>query len=319
MKAVKNPPLVMSGLSLGLFALGNLLELYHPALRYLLGIAAIFIYLLLIIGILRNLPQAKEQLQQPLVASVFPTFFMSGMLLAGYIQIFSGLGTWVSAVSILVWWLAFLGNAWLILYFTITFVLHFSWDYVFPSWSVLYVGIAVATLTAPISGQYLLGQIIFWICLILTLLVLPFMTIKSYRIGLPESAKPNISTFCAPLSLLLAGYLKTFPDGQSPNTSIVWLLLFASQLLYIFVVIQLPVLLKRDFNPGFSAFTFPFVISITSLRSAGLYLNIQHPLFHVLVKLEEVLAIVLVFFVLIHYLSFLFQNKAPKPKAKQQR
>lgn len=64
----------MSGLSLGLFALGNLLELYHPALRYLLGIAAIFIYLLLIIGILRNLPQAKEQLQQPLVASVFPTF-----------------------------------------------------------------------------------------------------------------------------------------------------------------------------------------------------------------------------------------------------
>lgn len=311
MKALKNPPLVMSGLSLGLFALGNLLELYHPVLRYILGIAAVFIYLLLIIGILRNLPQAKEQLQQPLVASVFPTFFMSGMLLAGYIQIFSGLGHWVTLVSLLIWWLAFLGNAGLIIYFTVTFVLHFSWDYVFPSWSVLYVGIAVAALTAPISGQYLLGQIIFWVCLFLTLLVLPFMTIKAYRIGLPESAKPNISTFCAPLSLLLAGYLKTFPEGQSPNTQVVWFLLLASQLLYFFVAAQLPFLLKRDFNPGFSAFTFPFVISVTSLRSAGLYLNLQQPLFQILVKLEELLAVLLVFFVLVHYLRFLFQNKAP--------
>ena len=176
MKIFRNPPLVMSGLTLGLFALGNLLKLYHPSLRHLLSIIALLLYLFLILSILKNLSQALEQIKHPLIASIFPTFFMSGMLLAGYIQTFPFLEDWVTLISLTIWWLAFLGNAGLIAYFTIKFVIPFHWEHVFPSWSVLYVGIAVATLTAPISGQYVLGQIIFWTCLLLTLLILPLMT-----------------------------------------------------------------------------------------------------------------------------------------------
>ena len=309
MKIFRNPPLVMSGLTLGLFALGNLLKLYHPSLRHLLSIIALLLYLFLILSILKNLSQALEQIKHPLIASIFPTFFMSGMLLAGYIQTFPFLEDWVTLISLTIWWLALLGNAGLIAYFTIKFVIPFHWEHVFPSWSVLYVGIAVATLTAPISGQYILGQIIFWTCLLLTLLILPLMTIKAYCIGLPVTAKPNICTFCAPLSLLLAGYLKTFSPEQSPNTNFVWLLLLASQLLYFFVVLQLPVLLKREFNPGFSAFTFPFAISATALHSAGSYLHLQQPLFQLLVKLEELLASILVLFILYSYLRFLSKQE----------
>ena len=67
MKIFRNPPLVMSGLTLGLFALGNLLKLYHPSLRHLLSIIALLLYLFLILSILKNLSQALEQIKHPLI------------------------------------------------------------------------------------------------------------------------------------------------------------------------------------------------------------------------------------------------------------
>lgn len=78
----KNPPLVMSGLALGTLSLGNLLATYFPLFGYLGLSASLFIYGILLAGIIRNPHETKMQLRQPLIASVFPTFFMTGMLLA---------------------------------------------------------------------------------------------------------------------------------------------------------------------------------------------------------------------------------------------
>lgn len=55
----------------------------------------------------------------------------------------------------------------------------------------------MAALTAPASRQFLLGQVIFWVCLLLTAVILPFMAKKTYGIGLGQAVMPNISTFCA--------------------------------------------------------------------------------------------------------------------------
>ncbi len=111
----------MAGLVLGLFALGNLLGGYWLPLRWILGFLAFSLYVLLIAGILHHQKEAKEQLQQPLVASVFPTFFMSGMLLSTYLQ---QLLDWTLLASGL-WCLAFLGNVGLIVYF----FLRFTWRF----------------------------------------------------------------------------------------------------------------------------------------------------------------------------------------------
>lgn len=159
----------------------------------------------------------------------------------------------------------------------------------------------MAALTAPASRQFLLGQVIFWVCLLLTAVILPFMAKKTYGIGLGQAVMPNISTFCAPLSLLSASYLATFPR---PQVGMVIFLLVSSQLLYAFVVVQLPRLLNRPFNPGFSAFTFPFVISATSLKMTLSFLGWQ-----VLLLGEVLLATALVTYVYGAYLRFLFQNK----------
>lgn len=84
MKNWEKPPLVMAGLVLGLLALGNLLEGYGTYFRYCLGLVALVFWIFLIKGILKNKKESRKELSNPLIASVFTTFFMAGMILSTY-------------------------------------------------------------------------------------------------------------------------------------------------------------------------------------------------------------------------------------------
>lgn len=88
MKNWEKPPLVMAGLVLGLLALGNLLEGYGTYVRYCLGLVALVFWIFLIKGILKNKKESRKELSNPLIASVFTTFFMAGMILSTYILLF---------------------------------------------------------------------------------------------------------------------------------------------------------------------------------------------------------------------------------------
>lgn len=161
--------------------------------------------------------------------------------------------------------------------------------------------IGVASLTAPISGQFTIGKIVFWYGFIATLVLLPFLFIKAYKIGLPSAVKPNITTICAPMSLITAGYVNSF---VSPNRGLLLLLIVMAQFLYFFILFQVPKLLIGDFTPGFSAFTFPLVISATSLK-----LSIQHLSLPVdiqgLVHFEIGTTTLIVMIVMVRYIFFL--------------
>lgn len=296
----QKPPLVLSGLILGLVALANLLSNYNNHVKLPLMAIALCLYGLLIYGIVRNKEIAMKQLKSPLVASVFPTFFMVTMLLASQLVHYH-----LKGPGQVLWWFGCIGDLVLMTYYILRFVLAFSWDNVFPSWTVLFVGIAMTALTAPTSCAYFLGQCVFWFCLSATFLIFPVIYKKTYHIGLPEANLPNISTFCAPLSLLLAGYLVTF---ATPNPLLVILLMVISQAVYFFVLVQLPKLLNRPFNPGFSAFTFPFVISATSLRMAVHYCRLEKML-GLLVTIEVLIATGLVGYVLVTYLIYLCKKE----------
>ena len=74
---------------------------------------------------------------------------MAGMILSTYLlRLFPAFG----GLSQLVWWSAFLLDLGLILYFTKTHVMVRPRANATPSWTVLYVGIAVAALTYPVVG-----------------------------------------------------------------------------------------------------------------------------------------------------------------------
>ena len=71
-------PLVTSGLVLGLLGLGNLLKDLSLTLNAVCGIFAFLIWIHLLCTMIKYFNNVKEQLNSPLVSSVFTTFFMSG-------------------------------------------------------------------------------------------------------------------------------------------------------------------------------------------------------------------------------------------------
>lgn len=300
----KEPFLVQSGLVLGLLAMGNLIGRFSQMLRYLLAGLALFFLIHLVIGIVTNFKQAQKQLKDPLIASVFPTFFMQGMVASTYIATWSFLGEDALFIAQGLWWLSFIGLIVLMAYYLFSFGFPFKWDNVYPAWTVLFVGIGVAPLTIAVSQQFVLGQVIFWYGLVATIFVLPLVFYKTYKIGLEDRVRPNTTTICAPISLMTAAYTTTF---SHPNSLILLLLLISGQILYLFILCQIFQLFKRPFSAGFSAFTFPLVISATALGSS--LTVFQLGLFgHIWFLCEVVIALITTLLVTGLYLKDIFEK-----------
>ena len=85
----------------------------------------------------------------------------------------------------------------------------------------------------------------------------------------------------------------------------------ADSICLLFVLIQLPKLLKLPFYPSYGALTFPFVISAVAMKKLLLFLTaegIGYPsMLSTVVLIEEVIAVVMVTYALIRYLLYLGQ------------
>ncbi|VTS79947.1 TDT family transporter [Streptococcus gordonii] len=299
----REPLLVQSGLVLGLLAIGNLVGSWSQILRYFFSGLAVLFFIHLIFGMVSYRKLVRNQLRDPLIASVFPTFFMQGMLISSYLASWTFLGAWTMFLASFLWWISLIGLILLMVYYICSFVIPFKWENIYPSWTVLFVGIGVAPLTIFVSHQYWLGQIIFWYCLLASILVLPIVFYKTFKIGLAEATLPNMTTICAPISLITAAYVASFPN---PNNLLLLFLIILGQVLYFFILYQLPTLFRRSFSAGFSAFTFPLVISATALKAFLLYFNlgITGQIFYVC---EVLIALVVILRVTFLYLKDIFE------------
>lgn len=264
---LKTLPLPISGLMLGLAALGNLLGIYSTALRYTLGGISALIFASLIIKVIIFPMSVKEGYNSPVVGSILPTFTMGGMLLSTYIR------PYFPEIAFALWILCLGLNALLILMFTKTYVLSFQIRKVFSSYFVMYVGIVVGSVTAPLYDLQILGQMLFWFGLTVYLLWLPIVCYRVFIIKeVPEAAKPISIIFAAPASLLLAGYLSSFPEK---SLGMVGFLGIIAIIMTIYALIQMPKMLRLPFYPSYSAFTFPFVISAIAFNGMTGYLESQ--------------------------------------------
>lgn len=298
----REPLLVQSGLVLGLLAIGNLVGSWSQILRYFFAGLAVLFFIHLIFGMVSYRKLVRNQLRDPLIASVFPTFFMQGMVLSSYLASWTFLGALTMFLASFFWWISLVGLILLMVYYICSFVIPFKWENIYPSWTVLFVGIGVAPLTIFVTHQYWLGQIIFWYCLLASILVLPIVFYKTFKIGLAEATLPNMTTICAPISLITAAYVASFPN---PNNLLLLFLIILGQALYFFILYQLQSLLRRPFSAGFSAFTFPLVISATALKAFLLHYNIGiiGQIFYVC---EVLIALVVILRVTFLYLKDIF-------------
>lgn len=298
---LKQVPIPMSGLMLGLFSLVKLaIFLEQEMLGILFFALGITTWVLLVLKILFAFDSVVMQMKNPVIASVAPTFTMGTMVLASIIM------PHFSLIKYL-WFAALALQILLFYYFVKTFILTktFSLQTVLPSWFILFVGFGIA----PVTFGHVypaLTQIIFWFAFGCYSVILPLVLTRLYKYSLVEAAKPLVAILCAPVSLLSVGYLEAF---TTHSEILLYILFILSQLFYIVVLTQLPKLLKLPFYPSYAAFTFPLVISATAMEKMYVHLGLN--VFHYLSYVEFVIGALIVLYVYIRYTRFLQKSMQP--------
>ena len=296
---MKKLPLAFSGCLLGLAGAGNLILDIFPLLSHIFSLSGLILWFYFLVSHLNNWHESKQELKKAPVLSGMATFPMAGMILSTYLL--RVLPMSLSIIAQVLWWFAFLLDVGLIIYFTINYVQAKPRASATPTWTVLYVGIAVASLTYPVVGivGIAYGAWIFGFILTLILYPLIYKDLKIDPLPLPLLGQEGI--YCAPFSLLLAALVRV--GGPDLPSWILLVMILASQAFFFFVLSRLPRILKQGFQPSFSALTFPTIITATSLKMAQGIL--QFPTLNLLVWIETIICLTILIYVLVEYVRYL--------------
>ena len=298
---MKKLPLAFSGCLLGLAGAGNLISDTLPELSHVFSVLGLGLWIIFLISHLVDWQNSAKELKKLPVLSGMATFPMAGMILATYL-----LRTIPSMplFAQVLWWFSFLLDIGLITYFTILLMKSKEKIYATPSWTVLYVGIAVAALTYPVVGiiEVAYATIIFGF--ILTFYLYPRIYLDLKKKPLPVELLGQEGIYCAPFSLLLASLVRV--GGHQLLTYSIIMMIISSQIFFFLILSRLPQILKQGFQPAFSALTFPTIVTATSLKMAQGIL--QHSLLNVFVKIETLISLTILIFVLFSY--FIWMKKS---------
>lgn len=299
---IKKIPLPITGVALGFAALGNLLQSYSEGVRLCCGVISAVLLILYLVKMIRYPDSFREDMQNPIMASVFCTSTMALMLLAGYLK------PYIGVVADVIWYAAIVLHVVLMLYFTAKFILKLQMKKVFASYFIVYVGIVVASVSAPAFGATGLGTGIFWFGFAALLVLLVLLVLVTYRYAkfreIPPPVQPLFCIYTAPTSLCLAGYIQSV---QNKSIAMIAFLAILATVLYLVVLVKLPKYLKMPFFPSYAAFTFPFVISAIAMKQTMACLaNMGSPMpwLNVVVIVETVIAVALCVYALVRYILF---------------
>ena len=309
--AIKRVPIPICGVILGFAALGNLLQSYSEEVRYVCGIIAGLMLILFILKLIMFPKVIGEDLQNPIMAGVLCTLPMALMLLSTYVKPFIG------DAAMYIWMFGILLHVVLIVFFTVRFVVKFKMPKVFASWFIVYVGIAVAAVSAPAFEQQGIGAITFWFGLVCLVLLLILVTVRyAKHKEIPAPAKPILCIYAAPASLCVAGYIQSVTPKSFELLMVIYIL---ASLLYLFSLIKALGYLRLPFFPSYAAFTFPFVISaIASKQTMACAANMGTPLpfLKYVVLVETIIAAAFVLYTFVRFMLFVFCT--PKKTAAAQ-
>ncbi|XCP86401.1 TDT family transporter [Roseburia hominis] len=303
-EVIKKVPLPICGVMLGFATLGNLLQSYSEGIRYACGIVSAILLVLFLLKLIMFPKMIKEDMKNPIMASVSGTFPMALMLLSTYVKPFIG------KAAFYIWLFAIALHVVLIVYFTIQFILKLQMPKVFASYYIVYVGIAVAAVTAPAYEQLGIGTAAFWFGFVtlIGLLVLVTMRYTKYK-EVPDPAKPLICIYAAPTSLCIVGYVQSVTPK---SRGFLLAMLAVATVLYIFAVAKAVGYLKLPFFPSYASFTFPFAISaVATKQTMACLMNMGQPMpvLKYVVLVETILAVLFAVYTLIRFMGFLFAKK----------
>ena len=298
---IKKVPIPLCGVMLGTAALGNLLQSYGEGIRNVCGIFSAFLLILVLLKLIMFPGMIKEDMGNPIMASVSGTFTMALMILSTYVKPYIGQAAYI------IWLLAIILHIVLIVYFTVKFVVKLQMPKVFASYYIVYVGIVVAAVTAPAYERLGIGAATFWFGFVTLILLLVLVTYRYVKFEeVPNPAKPLICIYAAPTSLCIAGYVQSVTPK---SYGFLMGMFVVATVIYIFALVKAVGYLKLPFFPSYAAFTFPFVISaIASKQTMACAANMGHPMPFLanIVLIETIIAAVLVVYTYIRFMGAIF-------------
>ena len=318
MSFLKRVPLPLCGVALGLAALGNLLAAYSPYLKILCGVLAFVGILFVTCKYLTMSDAFVTDMKNPVTASVSGTYTMTLMLLAGYIKPI------LPVFAMIFWYVAIVLHFVLMIYFTLNFILKIKIPddlmKVVASYFIVYVGIVVASVTAPAFNNIALGQICFLIGFILYIPLFFYVSFRYIKLGNKKiEAKALACIYAAPASLCVAGYIGSFEQKNITFLTGLYLFSLVIYLFGLFVVADLFANFANNkefkFYPSIAGITFPFVISAIAAKQFNAVLtkmDIQNgirPILPLIVKIELIIAIAGVAFAAICFANHVFKKE----------
>ena len=300
---MKKLPLAFAGCLLGLAGAGNLIVDILPELSHVFSLLGLGLWIIFLFYHLINWQETEREFRKPPVLSGMATFPMAGMILSTYVL---RLLPSIPYLAHFLWWFSFLLDVGLITYFSVQLLTSKEKIFATPTWTVLYVGIAVAALTYPVVGIIEIAYATILFGFLLTFYLYPRIYQDLKEKPLPTALLGQEGIYCAPFSLLLASLVRVW--GQQLPTWGLMIMIIASQAFFLFVLSRLPYILKHGFQPAFSAVTFPTIVTATSLKMAqGI---IQNSLLSVFVRIETLISLTILIFVLFSYLIWMKKSSS---------
>lgn len=296
-------PIPISGLMLAFISLGNLLlSMQKTAFGHLSFFIGIVLFLLLMGKLLFAFSTVVLEMQNPIIASVSPTFTMGTLSISSGLHYY-GVHEWVIHT---IWIVAAVTQFFIICYFIKTFIWkrNLTLSDIYPSWFILFVGTAVIPLTAgTFSGP--VTKVIVLFALVAFIFLVPIIIFRGFiRKDLPEGILPMLTILTAPVSISLAAYFQQFES----NFPVVVTLFIVAQVLYILVLTTLPSALQLPFYPSYAAFTFPLVISATATYAVINFFEQQKMATSWLTGyfyVQLALSAIIVYYVFVRYINYL--------------
>ncbi len=175
----------ISGLMLGLAGAGNLVSSQEVILKIIFGSISALILALILIKLVSNPKAFGGDLSNPAVAGVASTFPMAIIVLSTYVNSF------FPFVAYAMWLAGILIQFVIIILFTRKFIFNFDIKKIFPCYFVVYVGVAVGSIVAPLFNAADIGRILFWFGFISYLILLPVMLYRVFTAAQVYWQSPN--------------------------------------------------------------------------------------------------------------------------------
>ena len=266
-------------------------------------IGSILIFLVLLKLVL-HFDTFINELNTLITLSTFGTFSMALMLFSTYLKPL--LLPFSQKIAFVIWILGIIIHLSILIIFTKKFVIdNFDIENVFATWWIVYIGITMASITAPAYNLQEYGFIFFGVGFIL---MIPTLVLVSYRYlmftAIDDQFKPFICIYTALFSILIVGYVNALTINEN-FLSVIYMFACIFYIFAIFHAIRLLIMERLEFMPSFSAFTFPFVISGIATGEAYKYFGFSA--LNYLFYIQAIIALVLVIYVSYKYFVFLLK------------